>query len=117
MPELKYQQPNNAAPVDALSNDLVTLKVRYKSPDRAHSVELQHVVPAADTRETSPSNNLAFASSVAEFAMLLKQSEHRGAASFQNALQRARLSKGADELGYRANFIQLVETASLIAGD
>ena len=62
------------------------------------------------------SDNFRFAAAVAEFGMLLRHSEFKSKASFNNVLTLARKAKGADEEGYRSEFIQLVKTAQLLAG-
>ncbi len=54
---------------------------------------------------------------MAEFALLVKDSKFKGAASFDSVLERARSAKGEDAEGYRAEFIRLVETAELLRGD
>ena len=53
------------------------------------------------------SANLAFASAVAEFGMLLRHSEHKGDASYAAVAARARRFRGNDPEGYRAEFIKL----------
>jgi Ca-activated chloride channel family protein len=52
---------------------------------------------------------------VAEFAMLLRDSEHKGEASWEQTLSLARGARGDDEQGYRGEFIGLVETARSLA--
>jgi Ca-activated chloride channel family protein len=49
--------------------------------------------------------------SVVEFGMLLRGSKHAGTGSFQSALARARVFRGDDPEGYRAEFIKLSERA------
>jgi Ca-activated chloride channel homolog len=61
------------------------------------------------------SDNFRFAASVAEFGMLLRHSEFKSAASYENVLQLARTARGDDEEGYRREFIELVEGAKLLA--
>ena len=53
-----------------------------------------------------------FASAVAEFGMLLTGSEYRGRASYQSAVTRARMFRGSDHEGYRAEFVRLVDLAA-----
>ena len=72
-------------------------------------------VEAADLQAWAPSENLRFASVVAEFGLLLRGSEYKGRASYRQVLRRARQAKGADLEGYRAEFIRLVEKAQLLA--
>jgi Ca-activated chloride channel homolog len=106
---LKYQQERRQS--GAGSGDLLTVKVRFKEPDGDASRLLSRVLanqPAAMTA------NLGFASAVAEFGMLLRESPLRGSASFESLTARARKFQGADEEGYRAQFIQLVERAAML---
>jgi hypothetical protein len=56
---------------------------------------------------TAPSD-LKFAAAVAEFAMLLRDSEYKGNGSLQQVLEWAQQGMGADANGYRADFIELV---------
>ncbi len=59
------------------------------------------------------SNNLKFTSSVIEFGMLLRDSDYKGDANFNDVIQFAKISKGNDSKGYRSEFIRLVETYQL----
>ena len=61
-----------------------------------------------------PSENILFASAVAEFGLLLRDSEYKGNANYGQLLSRAKQSKGSDTEGYRAEFIRLVEKAQLL---
>jgi Ca-activated chloride channel family protein len=110
---LKYQPgPSAASRPPALSNELMTVKLRYKEPAAEESRVLTFAVP---NREARRSGNLGFAAAVAEFGMLLRQSEHRGNASYRDAAALARQHKGADDRGYRAEFIRLIELAEVLA--
>jgi Ca-activated chloride channel family protein len=60
------------------------------------------------------SDDFRFAAAVAGFAMLLKESEHLGNFSWDGCLDLARGARGADEQGYRAEFIRLVEMGQLL---
>jgi len=105
---LRYQQkpdPTRAAN----TSELATVKVRYKAPDGDTSRLITTVVQA---RPRAMSPNLGFASAVAEFGMLLTGSEHRGRASYESAVTRARMFRGSDSEGYRAEFARLVEIAA-----
>ena len=107
---LRYQQPavRTAA---AASSELATVKVRYKAPDGDTSRLTTKILLNADTPMSS---NLAFASAVAEFGMLLRNSEHKGSASYAAAADRARSFRGNDAEGYRAEFIKLVDLAAAL---
>jgi Ca-activated chloride channel family protein len=107
---LKYQQsvkPNAAAK----SDELMTVKLRYKQPDGDTS-RLISVAVRDRGGELTP--NLGFASAVAEFGMLLRQSEHKGHATWTTAQELARRYRGEDPDGYRAEFVRLVELAAAL---
>jgi Ca-activated chloride channel family protein len=72
-------------------------------------------MPVSD-RTRGASDDLRWASAVAEFAMLLRDSEFKGTASWEQVLSLARSARGEDEQGYRGEFIGLVETARTLAG-
>jgi Ca-activated chloride channel family protein len=107
---LKYQRPTTAAPGVA-RDELMTVKLRYKAPDGNLSKLI--VFPVKNrTAEMSP--NVGFAAAVAEFGMLLRESEHRGTATHADAAALARRFRGADPDGYRAEFVRLVELAEAL---
>jgi Ca-activated chloride channel family protein len=84
------------------------VKLRYKDPDGTESRELVRHVADSDAE---PSVDFVFASAVASFSLLLRDSEHRGDATFESVLSDARRSLGSDPGGFRAAFVQLVELA------
>ncbi len=105
---LKYQRETRRTRA-AASGELLTVKVRYKAPDGDTSLLLSRVLT---NRASGMTPNIGFASSVAEFGMLLRDSPDRGSASFLAAAERARRFRGEDKEGYRAEFIQLSERAA-----
>ena len=109
--KLKYQKKAKLIK----SKDMLTLKLRYKEPKETKSQLITRIVKAKDITSKKPSDNWAFASAVAEFALLIRDSEHKGSASFEAALERARSARGKDEHGYRAEFVSLIESADLLA--
>jgi Ca-activated chloride channel homolog len=65
----------------------------------------------------SASDNFKFSAAVAEFGLLLRNSEFKENGNYQQVISFAKSSKGKDVNGYRAEFISLVSsTASLLAG-
>jgi len=98
----------------AISGELLTLKLRYKAPDGDTSKLLEF--PLTDSRApfARASTDFKFASAVAEFGMLLKDSPFKGTATFASALEHAREGKGDDTHGYRAEFINLVAKAKAL---
>ncbi|MCB0698228.1 MAG: von Willebrand factor type A domain-containing protein [Chitinophagales bacterium] len=103
---LKYQHQH----VVSHDDELATIKFRYKKPDGDRSTEMQHVVRARESKLNNAPTNVRFATSVAMFGMLLKDSDHKGAADYNKVLALAQDSKGTDKDGYRAEFLSLVET-------
>lgn len=107
---LKYQTPETLAKAIALTNspEMLTVKLRYKQPDSDKSVKLE--VPLIDNGKNNVSSDLKFASAVAMFSQLLKDSDYKGEATYDQVLHLARLSLGNDENGYRREFVRLAET-------
>jgi Ca-activated chloride channel homolog len=96
------------------SSELLTVRLRYKDPQGSTSRLLE--TPVADRAGGVASEDMRFASAVAEFALLLRDSEHRGNASYAQVLTLARDARGEDEQGYRGEFIGLVESARTLSG-
>ena len=114
---LRYQHETDgdgaATARPAHRDEWLTVKLRYKPLQSDRSRLLAHTVRVRDGRP-QVSGDFAFAAAVASFGMVLRDSEFRGSASFAQALRLARAGRGADEHGYRAEFIRLVETAQSI---
>jgi Ca-activated chloride channel family protein len=62
------------------------------------------------------SENQRFASAVAGFGQLLRQSPQMGHLSYQQVLQIAQQAKTKDNTGVKGEFIQLVKNAQALAG-
>jgi Ca-activated chloride channel family protein len=107
---LKYQPPS-AATNRASSDELLTVKLRYKAPDAEESRLISATIAGRPQQLTA---NLGFASAVAEVGMLLRGSNHAGSASFASAASRARQFRRDDSEGYRAEFIRLAELAAAL---
>jgi Ca-activated chloride channel family protein len=60
------------------------------------------------------SDDLTFAAAVASFGMVLRQSEHRGSATFAQAIALASDAIGEDRGGYRSEFIELMRKAQAL---
>ena len=54
---------------------------------------------------------MQFAAAIAEFGMLLRNSAHRGSASWPDVLRLARVARGEDLDGLREEFIRMSESA------
>jgi Ca-activated chloride channel family protein len=69
-----------------------------------------------DRGGSAASRDLRFASAVAAFALVLRNSDHRGEASYDMVLGLARDARGEDPEGYRGEFISMVERARALSG-
>jgi len=95
-------------PEAGTSSELLFVKLRYKQPTGAQSVELTHTV----YDEMSPaSDDLRFAASVAAFGMILRGSDHCGGTTLADVAAWAEASMGADLEGYRSEFVRMVKAA------
>ena len=103
---MKYQEaplPSAAA----RSDEALNVRIRYKAADSETSSLIEVPLP----NRMAASEALGFAAAVAEFGMLLRDSEHKGTASFSQATALARQFRGADPHGHRAEFIRLIGAA------
>jgi len=107
---LKYQQLPALSPA-AGTDEMMTVKLRYKEPEGETSRLLSTTVLDRDAHGQG-SDRLRFAAAVAAFGLLLRDSEHRGQATFPLVLELARGAKGEDREGYRAGFLDLVRRAA-----
>lgn len=103
---LKYQQ--STSQVNANSDELLTVKFRYKEPDGNKSKLITQVVK---NKVKQSSSNLDWSMAVAGFGMLLRDSEYKADLTYESVLSLAKKSKGEDEFGYRSEFIELVSLA------
>lgn len=112
--ELKYQK-TQIDPKSINSNELMTVKLRYKQPNGSRSKLIEHPLIDEQIDLDNTSNNFRWAAAVAEWGMLLRDSEFKGDANFDQVLQLAKNAKGKDENGYRIELINLVESCQLMA--
>jgi len=106
---LKYQSPK-VSHNENYSDELLTIKVRYKKPDGNTSMLLEKPVKSTTDDIDEASENLRFAAAVAEFGMILRESEFKGSSSLESAAKMAKSARGEDEDGYRSELVRLIET-------
>jgi Ca-activated chloride channel homolog len=111
---LKYQQ-QQIDPSAYNSEDLMTLKLRYKAPDGNKSKLISEPVTDQKISLKKASDNFRFAAAVAGFGMLLRDSEFKGDLTYDAVIQLAKGAKGEDTEGYRMEFIRMVESCNLMA--
>ncbi|MCU0473229.1 MAG: von Willebrand factor type A domain-containing protein [Bacteroidales bacterium] len=106
---LKYQSTHRVMD-DDYSDELLTIKVRYKKPDGHTSMLMEKPVKAYGDEIEGASENLRFAAAVAEFGMILRESEFKGSSTLEGAAKLAKSARGEDEDGYRSELIRLIST-------
>ncbi len=103
--ELKYQ--DNKSDAGVKNGEWLNLKIRYKEPDADESLLKEYPVTEEDYT-SKPSEDFYFAAAVAEFGLILRDSEYKGDASFENV--RELLKKvDTDEDDYKDEFVYLVK--------
>lgn len=113
---LKYQKVQGQTNLVA-SDELLTVKFRYKSPDGNKSKLIVEELYDQSVALKNTSDNFKYSAAVAEFGLLLRDSKYKSTGSYNQVLELAKTSKGSDEYGYRTEFIRLVETMELLADD
>lgn len=108
---LKYQNATLTENSIA-SDDLCTIKLRYKQPDWVTSRLLEREIDNATRQFADSSVDHRFAASVAAFGMLLRRSPYSGDADWSQVTGIARRAAGVDREGYRSEFLQLAYAAA-----
>ena len=106
---LKYQLPQ--AKAGSTAAEVLTVKLRYKEPQGSTSKLLAQPLAGAAVAIAQATADQQFAAAVAEFGLLLRQSEQRGTATYATAAQLAQAGRGPDADGYRAELVRLVKLA------
>ena len=100
---------------DAGTDSILKVALRYKQPEgdtsQLFEVRLEH---PTDEQFAEMSSDFEFVSAVAAFAMLLRDSEHAGEASFDWVVETAERNLGNDRDGFRAEFIGLAKKARMM---
>jgi len=110
---LKYQKNAKDVKPDP-SAELLTVKLRYKQPDGKTSKLYERPFQGKILDLDKTTDQFRFSAAVAEFGLILRDSEFKANATVEQIIQMAQNSKGDDEEGYRAEFIKLVKTADAL---
>lgn len=111
--ELKYQ-PAPAQEGLTDSSELLTVSLRYKAPNGDTSKLMSHPVESG-SYQNALSPNLRFAAAVAEFGMVLRDSENKGTASYESVMALAEPCVTMWSDSYRKEFLELVQKAERMA--
>jgi len=121
--DLRYQKNGNtddgkiknSYTAAASSDELLNLKLRYKKPDEDTSNLIVNPLKDDNIALEKTSENFRFSAAVAEFGMILRDSEFKSTASYNQVISLAKAAKGKDTEGYRAEFLKLVESCQLMS--
>ena len=112
--DLKYQK-TTIDPKAKNSNELMTIKFRYKKPDGNVSKLIVHPLTDSNMPLAKTSDNFRWSASVAAWGMLLRDSEYIGNFNYDEVVQMAQSAKGDDKEGYRIEFINMVKSFGAVA--
>lgn len=116
--ELKYQKVTKTDKIGTTekatmkptgSDELLTVKLRYKAPDKDVSKKME--LPFVDHKRDDVSSDFRFASAVAMYGQLLRNSDFKGDATYEKVINLAKQGLNNDDKGYRREFVRLVEAA------
>ncbi len=114
--ELKYQKVE--VKKEALENkELMTIKFRYKKPGEDVSRLLTYPVKYDPMPITGTSGDFRFAAAVAEWGLILRNSEFKAKAGYSQVFDLAKDALGKDEEGYRVEFLNLVKKSEQMSGN
>ncbi|WP_338030690.1 YfbK domain-containing protein [Chryseobacterium balustinum] len=105
--QLKYSS-NNAS--KGFGDELATVKFRYKKPDGDKSIEFIKEIKNSNSGIESASPDFKFATSVAWFGLVLRDSKlikNKNLSAVENL---AKEGKNRDSDGYRSEFIKLLQS-------
>lgn len=91
------------------SDELCTVKLRYKKPDSNKSQPIEQAVTYQAKDWTKATDDYQFAAAVALWGMQLRDSTHIDTTNTELILSLAKQGKGSDPFGRRQEFIELVK--------
>jgi len=116
---LKYQtaivNPTRLG-VGSSQDEMMTVKLRYKLPDGDVSEKIEVPVKNPGMKPAPSTKEFRFSAAVAAFGLLLRDSSYKGALTWDAVRNLALEGKGADKLGYRGEFLQLIDKARSVKG-
>lgn len=112
--ELKYQTTKVNSST-AMSNEIMTVKFRYKKPDGEVSKLIVHPMVDTQMELDRTSQDFRWSAAVAAFGMILRESEYVKDFSVTDVEVLAKGARGVDKDGYRAEFINLLKSSVALA--
>lgn len=111
---LRYQK-QRALSSKAETNELLLLKLRYKQPQGDKSTLMKQEVTDKIIAFDKTPTDLRFAAAVAGFGMLLRDSSHKGQATYEQILKIAQQNIGQDQRGYRKELVGMIRKAQALS--
>ena len=113
IPEVTSRYGNETAEKNTtdLTDELLAVNIRYKEPDASESKLLTYPVTKDMVKEEMDADT-SFAAGVAEFGMLLRNSEYKGTASYDEIYNRLKNLPGVTDDEFKAEFLFLVKKVS-----
>lgn len=105
--KLKY---SSASATHTYGQEMATIKFRYKKPQGSKSSEMIKIVENSTPKKVS--EDFHFASAVAWFGLVLRDSEFIKKKSLKDIENLAKQNKGKDTEGYRTEFVKMVQKYS-----
>lgn len=112
---LRYQGRQGTPVVTIPSAEALAVKVRYKLPGEERSRMIRAELIDSGTEELT--GDFAFAAAVAMYGQLLRLSDFRGTATWDEVIRLAQQGLANDPEGYRREFIDLARVAQAVCGD
>ena len=112
--ELKYQTTKVDRKANQ-TNEIMTVKFRYKKPDEEVSKLIVHPLLDQNISLDKTSNDFRWSAAVAAFGMILRESEYVKGFTAQDVTALGLGAKGIDKEGYRVEFINLTKSVGALA--
>lgn len=107
-PDLKYQKVEQPS-FENNSDELATVKFRYKPPTSDKSIKMERVIKNESTSLEKSSSDFKFATAVAWFGLKLRDSQLITITEKEELIKLAKQGLANDKEGYRAEFVRLVK--------
>jgi Ca-activated chloride channel homolog len=119
--KLKYTNENKKIEANAYStnsNELLNVKCRYKLPESNSSTKFEApILVSSKTSLGNASEDTKFATALAAWSMLLRNSDYKGNLNYKTVIEMAKSAKTFDPEGYRAECIRLMESSQYLKGN
>ncbi|MBC7425994.1 MAG: DUF3520 domain-containing protein, partial [Bacteroidia bacterium] len=113
--ELKYQENTTPKTTVVASAELLTIKLRYKTPYKDTSTLIVKTMMPGNKKFANASESFRYAAGVTAFAMVLRNSKYKGCATYKMAKEIINSSDLNTSNGYKTELVQLIDKAALLS--